>query len=76
MAQEAFGGAHTAKKLAKLEAYLKAYLDVFKNQSWVNIYFDAFAGTGKYRPLRVILRCRSTTMARPSLLDRPNAHWA
>ena len=47
MAQEAFGGAHTAKKLAKLEAYLKAYLDVFKNQSWVNtIYFDAFAGTG------------------------------
>ena len=48
MPQKAFGGAHTNDKLDKLEAYLKAYLDVFKNQSWVStIYFDAFAGTGQ-----------------------------
>src|SRR5262245_6957894 len=47
MSQQVFGGAHTIKKLAKLEAYLKAYLNVFKNQSWVQtIYIDAFAGTG------------------------------
>jgi three-Cys-motif partner protein len=48
MAQRAFGGAHSREKLDKLEAYLKAYLDVFKNQSWFHtIYFDAFAGTGE-----------------------------
>jgi three-Cys-motif partner protein len=48
MAQKAFGGAHTREKLDKLEAYLAAYLDVFKNQKWVHtIYFDAFAGTGE-----------------------------
>jgi three-Cys-motif partner protein len=48
MPQRAFGGAHTKEKLDRLEAYLKAYLSVFKNQSWVRtIYFDAFAGTGE-----------------------------
>jgi three-Cys-motif partner protein len=48
MAQKAFGGAHTKDKLDKLEAYLNAYLDVFKNQGWVQtIYVDAFAGTGE-----------------------------
>jgi three-Cys-motif partner protein len=48
MPQKAFGGAHTRDKLDRLEAYLKAYLDVLKKQSWVHtIYFDAFAGTGE-----------------------------
>jgi three-Cys-motif partner protein len=48
MPQKAFGGAHTTDKLDRLESYLKAYLDVFKNQSWVHtVYFDAFAGTGQ-----------------------------
>jgi three-Cys-motif partner protein len=47
MAQKPFAGAHTAKKLKKLEEYLKAYLTVLKRQEWVHtIYFDAFAGTG------------------------------
>jgi three-Cys-motif partner protein len=47
MAQKPFAGAHTAKKLDKLEDYLKAYLKVFKNKSWAHtIYVDAFAGTG------------------------------
>lgn len=47
MAQKPFAGAHTAAKLNKLEAYLKAYLNVFKNAQWAHkIYFDAFAGTG------------------------------
>ncbi|HVZ92198.1 MAG TPA: three-Cys-motif partner protein TcmP [Rhizomicrobium sp.] len=41
-----FGGAHTEKKLAKLEAYLKAYSTALKNQNFRLIYFDAFAGTG------------------------------
>lgn len=48
MAQKKFGGVHTSDKLRKLENYLKAYLSVFKNQSWANtIYIDAFAGTGQ-----------------------------
>lgn len=47
MPQKPFAGAHTASKLDKLEAYLKAYLTVLKKQDWVHtIYFDAFAGTG------------------------------
>ena len=48
MPQQTFGGTHTKDKLDKLEAYLQAYLNVFKKQGWVHtIYFDAFAGTGE-----------------------------
>ena len=73
MTQQAFGGAHTEEKLNKLEDYLKAYLNVFKNQSWVHtIYFDAFAGTGEIPTAAGrSFACRSTTRARPSLLGRP-----
>jgi three-Cys-motif partner protein len=47
MPQRPFAGPHTANKLDKLEAYLRAYLTVLKKQAWVHtIYFDAFAGTG------------------------------
>lgn len=47
MPQEAFAGPHTVEKLDKLEAYLKSFLNVFKNQDWARtVYFDAFAGTG------------------------------
>lgn len=41
-----FGGAHTEKKLEKLEAYLKAFSTALKNQNFKLIFFDAFAGTG------------------------------
>lgn len=48
MAQDAFAGPHTVEKLNKVEDYLRAYLNVFKNKSWAEkIYFDAFAGTGQ-----------------------------
>ena len=48
MNQVKFGSAHTIKKLDCLEAYLKAYLNVFKNMPWAHtIYVDAFAGTGE-----------------------------
>jgi three-Cys-motif partner protein len=48
MAQQAFGGPHTAKKLERLEKYLRAFLTAFQNQSWAHtIYLDAFAGTGQ-----------------------------
>jgi three-Cys-motif partner protein len=46
MAQIKFGGAHTERKLQKLEAYLRAYTTALKNQNFHLIYFDAFAGTG------------------------------
>ncbi len=46
MANQQFGGAHTDKKLGKLEAYLKAYSTALKHQGFRLIYFDAFAGTG------------------------------
>jgi len=48
VAQAAFAGPHTVKKLECLEKYLRAYLKVFKNKTWAQtIYVDAFAGTGE-----------------------------
>ena len=44
--QTKFGGEWTQLKLSALEAYLKAYLIVMKNQKFYLIYIDAFAGTG------------------------------
>ncbi len=44
--EQKFGGAHTEKKLAKLEDYLKIYSTALKNQKFRLIFFDAFAGTG------------------------------
>ena len=42
-----FGGEHTEKKLDIIEAYVKAYLLVMKNQDWATkFYIDAFAGSG------------------------------
>lgn len=42
-----FGGNWTEQKLDALIAYSKAYLKVFKNQSWAEtVYFDGFAGSG------------------------------
>ena len=47
MVQDAFAGPHTIEKLDKLEKYLAAYSNVFKNQNLKTIFFDAFAGTGE-----------------------------
>lgn len=46
MVQSRFGGAHTERKLVKLETYLDRYTTALKNQNFHLIYFDAFAGTG------------------------------
>jgi three-Cys-motif partner protein len=46
MPAQRFGGAHTDRKLEKLEAYLKAFSTALKNQHFRLIFFDAFAGTG------------------------------
>jgi len=46
MSAQRFGGAHTDKKLEKLEAYLKAFSTALKKQHFQLIFFDAFAGTG------------------------------
>ena len=45
-AKQQFGSAHTARKLEKLEEYLRAYSKALKNQNFHLIFFDAFAGTG------------------------------
>ncbi len=43
-----FGGEHTEIKLNILNAYIKSYLTVMKNQTWANLFYvDAFAGSGK-----------------------------
>lgn len=41
-----FGGGWTEQKLGMLEAYLKAWAKVMKNQPFERVYIDAFAGTG------------------------------
>lgn len=47
MAQTAFGGQHTERKLAILEKYLDAYTTALKKQPFETVYVDAFAGTGE-----------------------------
>jgi three-Cys-motif partner protein len=42
-----FGGQWTSQKLERLRRYLRAYIQVFKNQNFLRpIYIDAFAGSG------------------------------
>jgi three-Cys-motif partner protein len=46
-----FGGSWTEQKLDALGRYLRAYVNVLKNQPFTRVYVDAFAGTG-YREQR------------------------
>ena len=41
-----FGGDWTERKLNILAGYLKAYNIALKNQPFIRVYIDAFAGTG------------------------------
>lgn len=42
-----FGGPWTEAKLACLDKYLRAYMNVLKNQPFRTVFIDAFAGTGE-----------------------------
>lgn len=42
-----FGGQWTLKKLEALEKYLKAFNNALSRQSFMRVYIDAFAGTGR-----------------------------
>ena len=57
-AKQKFGSLHTAEKLDRLAAYLKAFTTALKNQPFELAYLDAFAGTGEIqvseRPLSLI----------------------
>ena len=44
--QHVFGGAHTDEKLERLKAYLTAFSIALKDQGFVRVYIDAFAGSG------------------------------
>lgn len=46
MTGHVFGGRHTDDKLDRLEKYLSAWALVMKNQRFVKVYIDAFAGSG------------------------------
>lgn len=46
-ARNRFGGAWTLIKLKALEKYLKAFNTALNKQSFIRIYVDAFAGTGR-----------------------------
>lgn len=46
MTEHKFGGRHTDDKLDRLRQYLSAFSKVLKNQGFVRIYVDAFAGSG------------------------------
>lgn len=63
--QEAFGGSWTQDKLARLEAYLVAYVKIFNKQAWATtVYVDAFAGTGVIPP--------KTATSEVNLLSEPS----
>ncbi len=75
MSQDAFAGLHTVRKLDKLEAYLKAYLNVLKNQSGLQtFYFDAFAGPGRYQLPEGTHRSRLMMQEWPLLPDQLSGH--
>ena len=46
MAEHRFGGRHTDEKLDRLRQYLSAFSRALKNQGFVRVYVDAFAGSG------------------------------
>jgi three-Cys-motif partner protein len=45
--KQKFGGFWTRQKVEIFKKYLKAYLDIMKNQNFSLIYFDGFAGSGE-----------------------------
>lgn len=46
MVDHHFGGAHTDDKLERLKSYLTAFSVALRNQGFVRVYIDAFAGSG------------------------------
>lgn len=57
MSEHRFGGPWTQEKLDVLRAYLNAYTQALKKQSFRLVYIDAFAGTGD----RAVKRRRQVT---------------
>lgn len=63
MKSQRFGGAHTEEKLRLVAHYLERFTTALKNQPFVKIYVDAFAGTGAWQ------RRDGTADAQAQLLD-------
>jgi hypothetical protein len=68
-----FGGAHTDDKLARLRSYLQAFTSALKNQGFVLIYIDAFAGSGDRTDVLPVLPLIDGDNAEPQRVSVPGS---
>lgn len=68
-----FGGPHTDDKLFRLRQYLAAFSTALKNQGFVRVYVDAFAGSGDRALVLPALPLLGDEHAEPSVLSVPGS---
>ena len=73
MVQHRFGGAHTDDKLFRLRQYLVAFCTALKNQDFVLVYVDAFAGSGDRTHVLPALPLLGGDHAEPQILTVPGS---
>ena len=73
MVQHRYGGAHTDDKLHRLRQYLAAFCTALKNQGFVLVYVDAFAGSGDRTHVLPALPLLGGDHAKPQILTVPGS---
>ena len=71
LTEHRFGGQHTDEKLARLHEYLQAFATALKNQGFVLVYVDAFAGSGVRTAELPALPLLGGDDAAPQIIFRP-----
>ncbi|WP_428031398.1 three-Cys-motif partner protein TcmP [Ancylobacter sp.] len=73
MVDHHFGGAHTDDKLDRLRAYLTAFSIALKDQGFVRVYIDAFAGSGGRAEVLPALPLFGDKHAEPQVVSVPGS---
>lgn len=73
MVEHRFGGTHTDDKLHRLRQYLVAFSTALKNQGFVRVYVDAFAGSGDRTHVLPALPLLGGNDAEPQKLTVPGS---
>jgi three-Cys-motif partner protein len=73
MAAHIFGGPDTGRKLRCLQEYLQAFSIALRNQGFVCVYIDAFAGSGSRTEVRPALPLFGPEFAEPEEVTTPGS---
>lgn len=73
MVDHEFGGRHTDDKLNRLQQYLVGFSIALKNQGFVRVYIDAFAGSGDRAEMRPVLPLFDGEDAEPEIITVPGS---